>query len=601
MVDKKELEILVLKNALPHDGKADLNSVVKSLVANHPDIRKQIKELIPQIKEIVQQVNDMRIEEQESRLLELDPTLDVEAIKAGGKKKKEKEWQLPPLPNAQQGKVITRFPPEPNGYLHIGHAKAAFIDFEYAKMYEGKFIVRFDDTNPKNVKAEFYEAQLADLKWLGIEPDRVYNSSDNIETHYELARKLLRQGDAYACTCPIEIMRENRKQGLACECRNLPIEDHLQRFEDMHDPSKVKEGEMIIRLKADLQHPNTAMRDPTLFRIIDHPHPKLGTTYRVWPTYDFVGAVEDSLSGVTHAFRSKEYELRLEAYHYLLDKLGLRHPYMAEFSRLDIEGLPVSKRKIKPLIERNLVEGFEDFRLPTLRGLDARGFVPEAIKRFVLAQGVGKTEGKVVLNALEAENRKILDPTTRRLYFVRNPRVAYIEEPIPDYPESIELAYHPDNKDLGTRKIPLDEHQVFYLDEDDVNNLKIGEIFRLKGLFNVEVRSLPPAPEPIVLKWKGKKLIKSSKKIQWVSARPVKTRMYVAEKLFLSVNRKVSKKEKQTIDVLNPTSLRIIDGWCEPAILEDFNVGDHAQFERIGFVKVKSLSNTQVEVNFTHK
>ena len=601
MVEEKDLEILVLKNALPHQGKADLNSVVKSLVANHPEIRSQIKQLIPQLKELVQKVNNMNATQQESRLLELLPDADIEEIKSGGKTKREKEWRLPPLPNAQKGKVVTRFPPEPNGYLHLGHAKAAFIDYEYAKMYEGKFILRFDDTNPKNVQAEFYEAQLADLKWLGIEPNHVYNSSDNIETHYDLVRKLLTQGDAYVCNCPVEVMRENRKQGIACDCRTLSIEDNLQRFEAMHDPSKVKEGEMVVRLKGDLRHPNTTMRDPTLFRIIDHPHPKLGTKYRVWPTYDFVGAVEDSLSGVTHAFRSKEYELRLEAYHYLLDKLGMRHPHMAEFSRLDVEGMPVSKRKIKPLIERKIVDGFDDFRLPTLRGLSARGFVPEAIKRFVLAQGIGKTEGKVVLSALEAENRKILDSTTKRLYFVRNPRVAFIEEPVPEYSPHVELAYHPDNKELGSRKIPLDEHLVFYLDEEDANHLKKGEIFRLKGLFNVKVVDLPPAPEPIRLKWKGTKLIKESKKIQWVSANPVTVRMHVAEKLFLSITRKTSKKEKETIDVLNPTNMRTIEGWCEPAIINDFKTGEHAQFERIGFVKIKSISPNLVEVNFTHK
>ncbi len=601
MIDDKELEILVLKNALPHQGKADLNSVIKTLVANHPEIRPQIKQLIPRVKQLVQKTNEMAMSQQEARLLELLPDANVDEIKAGGKAKKEKELQLPPLPNAHKGKVVTRFPPEPNGYLHIGHAKAALIDYEYARMYDGKFIVRFDDTNPKNAQAEFYEVQLADLQWLGIEPDHVYNSSDNIETHYDLARKLLQQGDAYTCNCPIEVMRENRKQGIACNCRNLSIEDHLKRFTDMHDASKVKEGEMVVRLKGDLQNPNTAMRDPTLFRIIDHPHPKLGNKYRVWPTYDFVGAVEDSLSGVTHAFRSKEYELRLEAYHYLLDKLGLRHPHMTEFSRLDVEGLPVSKRKIKPLIEKKIVNGFDDFRLPTLRGLSSRGFVPEAIKRFVIAQGIGKTEGKVVLSALEAENRKILDPITRRLYFVRNPRIAYIEDPVPDYPREIELAYHPDKKEFGTRTIPLDQDQVFYIDEDDVNNLEVGEIFRFKGLFNVEVKSLPAAPEPIVLKWRGTKIIKESKKIQWVSANPVKVRMYIAEKLYLTVTRKINKNEKSTLEILNPTSLRLVEGWCEPSILKDFKVGDHAQFERVGFIKIKSMASHLIEVNFSHK
>ncbi len=602
MADESELEILILKNALSHQGKADLNSVVKSLIANHPEYRPQIKQLIPRLKELIQNINATGMDEQKKRLLELMPDVDLEEVLSGGKGKKKKELQLPPLPNAVRGKVVTRFPPEPNGYLHVGHAKAAYIDYEYARMYDGKFIVRFDDTNPRNVLPEFYEVQLEDLKWLGIEPDHVYNSSDNIEIHHELARKLLRQGDAYVCDCPVEVLRENRKLGVACQCRVLDADENLRRFEAMFDPSKVKEGEMVLRLKGDIKHPNTARRDPTLFRIIDHPHPRVGTKYRVWPTYDFVGAVEDSLSGVTHAFRSKEYELRLEAYHYLLDKLELRHPHMSEFSRLDIDGLPVSKRKIKPLIERKIVDGFDDFRLPTLRGLAARGFLPEAIRRFVLSQGIGKTEGRVVLSALEAENRKILDPQTRRLYFVRNPRVVYVEEPIPNYPSVVKLAYHPDNKDLGARKVPLDDRQVFYIDEEDAASLKVGEIFRFKGLFNVEVLELPPAPEPIRLKWKGTGLIKETRKVQWVSANPIRVRMYVAEKLYLTISvRTKESKNLESLEILNPTSVRVVDGFCEPAILKDFKERDQVQFERVGFVKIRRLSSHRVDVNFTHK
>jgi len=288
------------------------------------------RENIAIVRKIVDEINRLSVAEQNERI-------DAEGFAPQEKENDEKT--LPPLPNAESGSVITRFPPEPNGYLHIGHAKAAVVDYEYARMYDGKFILRFDDTNPAAEAVEFYDVQRDDLRWLGIEWDKEHRTSDNLPQHYELAEQLIRDGHAYICTCNGSAIRESRRQRTACSCRGSMTLDRWKTFFSMD------EGTAILRLKGDISSDNTAMRDPTLFRIIDHPHPVHGTRYRVWPTYDFTGAVEDSLSGVTHPFRTKEYELRDEVYFYLLDCLGLRKPHLMEFARLAIEGMPVSKRK----------------------------------------------------------------------------------------------------------------------------------------------------------------------------------------------------------------------------------------------------------------
>ena len=337
-----------LLNAVKYNGKANLKAVIGKVMA---EVKKEAKDIVPIIKRIVEEVNSMSLEEQKKEIEKL-------GIKIEEKKKEKKK--LPPLPNAKKGEVITRFPPEPNGYLHIGHAKAAFIDYEYACMYDGIFILRFDDTNPINEKKEYYDAQKEDLKWLGIEWDKEYRTSDNLPKHYELAKKLLEEGNAYICTCSEEEIKKNRREMRECKCRN---ESEL----DWKDFIKMEEGKAVLRLKGDMKSQNTAMRDPVLFRIIEHPHPIHGTRFRIWPTYDFYGAIEDSLSGVTHPFRSKEYELRDEVYFYLLDLLGLRKPYLMEFSRLEIRGMPVSKRKIKPLIEEGKVMAvsYTHLTLPT--------------------------------------------------------------------------------------------------------------------------------------------------------------------------------------------------------------------------------------------
>ncbi len=462
-----------LQNAIQFDGKADVKAVIGKAIAVLKEDKFSPNDIIPVIRSVVDTVNRLSLEEQTTELQNLAPELLI-------KEKKNKEIVLPSLPNAVMGKVITRFPPEPNGFLHIGHAKAAIVDQEYARMYDGKFILRFDDTNPENAQLEFYNAQKEDLQWLGIEWDEEYNTSDHLEQHYRLAEQLISQGDAYVCKCSPEDIKHGRFYGKECMCRCASCGENVDIWKDMISSSTIEGA--ILRLKGDLTCTNTAMRDPTLFRIIETEHPIQGSKYRVWPTYDFAGAIEDSLSGVTHPFRTKEYELRDECYFYILNLLNLRKPHLMEFSRLSIEGMPVSKRKIKPLIDTGKVTGYDDVRLPTLRGLRRRGILVETIKQFVISQGISKAESSVTFDQVEAINRKIIDSRAKRYFFVPQP-VKLIVENAPT--KTITLKLHPTEK-LGEKTITT--NNIFFISDNDVQKLKIGDIFRLKDLYNVKIK-----------------------------------------------------------------------------------------------------------------
>ncbi|MBC7128271.1 MAG: glutamate--tRNA ligase [Thermoplasmatales archaeon] len=544
-----------LINALKF-GKADLKAVIGKVIA---ETNADAKEVIPVVRRVIEEINKLSVEE----IREECEKIGIEEIK-----KEKEEKKLPPLPFAKKGEVITRFPPEPNGYLHIGHAKAALIDYEYARIYDGIFILRFDDTNPVNERKEFYEAQKEDLKWLGIEWDKEYRTSDNLPKHYELIKKMLDEGNAYVCTCSEEKVRENRANGRECECRNKNF--------SWEDFKLMEEGEATIRLKGDMKSFNTAMRDPVLFRIIEHPHPIHGKRFRIWPTYDFYGAVEDSLSGVTHPFRSKEYELRDEVYFYILDCLGLRKPYLMEFSRLEIKGMPVSKRKIKPLIENKVVMGWDDPRLPTLIGLKRRGILAESIKEFVLSQGISKSEAMVVFENIEAINRKNLDAKAKRYFFVPEPVKLIVEDGIE---KEVELRNHP-SIDMGKRKIFVGK--VFYIPKEDVLKIKEGNLIRLKDLYNVKIEK---KNSYLYGKFAGENIIEGVEKIQWVGEDKIELKVIVPLLPFKN-------------DEFDENSLKIINGYAEKNV-EKIEDGEIVQFERFGFVRIERRDG--ITGIFSHK
>jgi len=545
-------------NAYLHEGKADLSVVISKMVADLPELRLQIKEMIPRVKIIIQDVNNMTLTEQQKHIKKEFPEL---------LEKQEKiveERKLPPLPNVRKEMVVTRFPPEPNGYLHIGHAKAAVIDKTYAQMYNGKMMLRFDDTNPVKERLEYYDAIREDLNWLGIKFDSEKNSSDDMELFYRYAEKIIQLQRAYVCTCQASSIKENRAIGKGCACRSLSVENNLGRWRKMFDNYKMNEG--ILRLKGDIASQNTALRDPTLFRIIDSNHPLRGDKYRVWPTYDFAAPIEDSLDGVTHALRTKEYELRDEVYFLILNLLDLRSPELIEFSRLEIKGTTISKRKLNHFVTEGLVKGWDDPRLPTLSALKRRGFLPECIHEFVLNLGVGKSESQPDWSLIESVNRKKLDPIVRRFFFVPDPvRLEVIDAPN----TTVKLKNHPE-KDFGERSI--ETKGVFHISREDAEQFKEKDMFRLLGLYNVKVEST--SYSKLVGRYVGEELKNEIPKVQWVSDTNIEFSVLVLEDLI-------------TEGEFNKDSLKIIRGFAEQEC-KKLQIDDKIQFVRFGFCRVDS-------------
>ncbi len=563
---KKTIRGIALLNASEHGGKTRNDAIIPKVVGFKPELRNKIKEIIPTISEIVNEVNAIPLSTQKSELESNFPELLVV-------KPKQDRTGLPPLDGAEHGKVVTRFPPEPNGYPHIGHAKAAIIDEEYAKMYGGKLVFRFDDTNPENERLEYYAAIKVGLDWLGVKYDQIKNTSDDIELIYKKAEEFIQSEYAYVCTCNKETISKNRREMIACKCRAGNLAQNMKRWKDMF--GKYKQGEAIVRYRGDMHSENTVMRDPTLLRIIDEPHPIHKTKYRVWPNYDFAVAIEDSVDGITHAFRTKEYELRNDLYYEILDKLKMRKPKVLEFARLEFDGMPVSKRILKPLVQEGKVSGYDDPRLPTLESMRRRGIVPEAIRKFVLSLSFTKSDTLAPFDTLESFNRKIVDSTSIRLFMVTNPVKLTVKN---NSVKEIEISNHP-QKNMGKRKLQLDGS--FYVSGDDAKLFKLGDEIRLLEIYNVRIIKTGSEIEAEVIDNTFKSEIP---KIQWVPTQnAVKIEVLIPKILFVN-------------EQFNENSLEIKQALVEPHYLE-LNVGAEIQFVRNGYCRKDSAN----QVIYTHK
>ena len=480
------------------------------------------------------------------------------------------------MPGVKEGElVVTRFPPEPNGFLHIGHAKALFLNYEAANTYRGRMLLRFDDTNPEKEGSEYVEGILRDIEWLCIRHSKPTFTSDSMDKLYGYCEKLIAAQRAYACTCEPEAVKKNRMARVACGCRKRGAGESLAIFKGMQAKGGIGAGKAVIRFAGDMGSENTTMRDPVLFRIIEARHFRQGDRYRAWPNYDFVAPVMDSLEGVTHAMRSKEYELRDELYAQLQRALGLKPVGIAGFSRLDILGVPVSKREIRKLIEDGTVGGWDDPRLVTIAALRRRGITPQAIREFVLSFGLSKVESTPNLAKLLALNRKIIDPDAKRYYFARGNKTLEIANAVQ---QEVELKSHPSGR-LGTRKLAAKGE--FYIDENDFAAINEGDTVRLKDF--CAVRVVGKDEKGIIeaeligenARLEDMKTSASARQdfriIQWVPKESaLKCRVLVPSELFDG-------------QMLNENSLAVDEGHAElncGAIRQ----GEHAQFERYGFV-----------------
>ena len=489
MTDQETREIihkLALLNAINYNGKAQPGPVIGKLLAERPSLRTKVKEIGPIVAEITKQVNKLSLEEQRKIVENNWPEL----LK---KEKVEEEKHLPKLPNTQRYEhIVTRFSPNPDCALHLGSARAIVLCSEYAKIYNGSFILRFEDTDPRLKRSAlmFYDMIREDLAWLDCKPNKEYIQSDRIPIYYEYAEKLLKDGNAYVCTCNPEAFRRTLLKHKPCPDRNLSPEEHVARWRKMLSGT-YKEGEAVVRVKTDLNHPNPAVRDWPALRIIDpekHPHPRVGDCYRVWPLYNLAAGLDDHLMGISHIIRGKEHltnQVRQEfMYHYL----GWTYPEAIHYGRLKITGASLSKSKILASMREGKFKSWDDPRLATFAALRRRGIQPEAIKRMIIDVGPKSQDVTLSWDNLYAVNRKLIDPTANRFFFVADPLLLKVKDLPQDF--TAKLPMHPDHPERGYREIAVKSEKgeaLLNVSGKDRALFKRGSIVRFMDLFNFKV------------------------------------------------------------------------------------------------------------------
>ncbi len=473
-----------LLNAVKHGGKAQLGPVVSKVVGELPEIRGRVKEYIPIIKQAVDEVNKLSLDEQRRILEEKWP----EALQ---ERKVEEEKKLPPLPNVEKYKVVvTRFAPNPDFYLTLGNARPAILSHEYAEMYKGYMILRFEDTDPKIKRPmlEAYDAIKEDLAWLGVKWKEEHVQSLRMKIYYDIARQLLEKGAAYVDLCKPEDFRAYRDQGKPCPHRNQAPEDNLELWDKMVS-GELGEGEAVVRIKTDLSHPDPAVRDWVAFRIIDtskKPHPLVGDRYVVWPTYNFAAGVDDHLLGVTHILRAREHYTNTIKQKFLYDHLGWEYPETIHFGRLKLEGLVLSKSQIRKALTESPEEydGVADPRFGTLRALRERGILPETIRQVIIEVGVKPSDASISYDNIAAINRKFLDKAADRYMAVKEPLRLRIEGLPKDAKARIPV--NPAVPSKGHRELTLSSNEVLVQRSD----VREGAVVRLMGLCNVRIERI---------------------------------------------------------------------------------------------------------------
>lgn len=580
--DNSKLRSEVLKhaliNAISHKGKALAKPVLGKVLSEKPEYKTRIQEVKSAVEEIVEEVNKLSLDSQKKMLKELG----IEEVEKP--KVEERKGLLPPLPNVDKyEKIVTRFSPNPDCVLHLGSARAIILCYEYAKMYGGLFYLRFEDTDPRLKKSalQFYDSIREDLLWLGCPWDAEFIQSDRIPIYYEYAEKLIKKGDAYVCTCKPEDFRRLVGSKRPCPCRDISAEESFSRWLGMLN-GEYGEGEAVVRIKTDLEHPNPAVRDWPALRIIDtkkYPHPRVGDKYRVWPLYNFACGIDDHLLGVTHIIRGKEHLTNQARQMYLYRHLGWEYPEAIHYGRLKIVDAVLSKSKIVKGIREGLYRDWSDPRLATLVALRRRGITPEAIRQMILNIGPKTVDITLSWENLYAYNRKILDPRANRYFFIDNPKRLRVYG-VPDRFEA-KIPLHPDDPDRGYRRFevnPKDRIVELWVSGRDMAGFKEGLEVRLKGLFNIKIEEL------------------SSDKVE--AQYTTKEYEYAKERKLQLIHWLLHNTSVATTVIMPDASE--IKGLSEELCAE-LKPDDIVQFERFGFVRIDRVEKDSLICYYAHR
>ncbi len=521
--------------------------------------------------------------------------------------------------NKWNGRVHTRFPPEPNGYLHIGHAASICLNYGIARDFNGKFNLRFDDTNPEKEEVEYVESIIEDVKWLGGDfEDRIFYASDYFEQMYNWAVELIKKGKAYVDDLNPDEIRKYRgtltEPGKESPYRNRSVEENLDLFERMRK-GEFKNGQKVLRAKIDMASPNINMRDPIMYRIVHAEHHRQGNKWCIYPTYDWAHGIEDSIEKITHSICTLEFENHRPLYDWFLNELGVYHPQQIEFARINLNYTVMSKRKLLKLVQEKFVDGWDDPRMPTVSALRRRGYTPEAIRNFTDNSGIAKRDKVSDISLLEFSIREDLNKSAQRAMAVLKPLKVVITNYPENKTEELEAVNNPEDSSMGTRKIPF-SREVFIEQTDFMENppkgfhrlIPGGEV-RLRYAYIIkceeviknkdgEVIELHCTFDPETKSGTGTSQKKVKGTIHWVSANhSISAEVRLYDRLF-SVEEPDADKEKDFLELLNPNSLEIISNALIEPSLKDSKPGTRFQFERHGYFCVDTKFTTKEKLVF---
>ncbi|XP_041107033.1 bifunctional glutamate/proline--tRNA ligase-like isoform X2 [Polyodon spathula] len=498
--------------------------------------------------------------------------------------KKQDEGKFVELPGAEMGKVVVRFPPEASGYLHIGHAKAALLNQHYQVNFKGKLIMRFDDTNPEKEKEDFEKVILEDVSLLQIHPDQFTYTSDHFDSILKLAEKMLREDKAYIDDTPPEQMKQEREQRVASHNRSNSVEKNLQMWEEMKKGSEYGQT-CCMRAKIDMSSNNGCLRDPTMYRCKNQPHPRTGSEYKVYPTYDFACPIVDSVEGVTHALRTTEYHDRDEQFYWFIEALGIRKPYIWEYARLNLNNTLLSKRKLAWFVDQGFVEGWDDPRFPTVRGVLRRGMTVEGLKQFIAAQGGSRSVVNMEWDKIWAFNKKVIDPVAPRYTALLKDEVIPVNIPAATE-EYKEVAKHPKNAEVGVKPVWYGPRVL--VEGGDAETFKEGETVTFINWGNIVITKIHRDTSGHIVSLDGQLNLenrdyKKTTKITWLTETPraplVPTVCVVYDHL---ITKPVLGKEDNFKDYINKNS-KIEERMLGDPCLKDLKKGDVIQLQRRGF------------------
>jgi glutamyl-tRNA synthetase len=575
---EREVEKHALHNALKHESDAQVGAIMGPLMGENPDFREYGDEIPGIAGPIVSTVNDLEQAAMRERLAELDPDA-IEELEA---EDEADEHDLPDLPNAEAGDVRMRVAPNPNGPWHLGHARMPAVIGSYKERYDGSFICRFDDTDPETKRPDLsaYDQILADIEFLGFEPDTVLKASDRLETYYEHARELIAAGGAYTCSCGGEEFSELKNAAEPCPHRGKDQETVREEFEAMVE-GEYDSGEMVLRVKTDIEHPNPALRDWVAFRMIDTPHPRTeASEYRCWPMLDFQSGIDDHLTEITHIIRGIDLQDSAKRQQFVYDYFDWEYPEVVHWGHVQIDAYDVamSTSTIKERIEAGDLDGWDDPRAPTIQSVKRRGIRGEAIVSAMVDLGTSTSNVDLSMSTVYARNRELIDDETDRRFFVRagvepypeadpEPREA-VTLPVEGGPETAQPPLHPDYEERGTRTIP------------------VGDAVRL------EAEDLPAEGERVWLKGFGA--------VRYAEDRLVATRDGLEIVTDGDVNVIHWVPASESIPVRMHTMDGVVTGWAEPG-LEAYEPDELVQFERVGFARIDGQDGPETVTYFTHR